>query len=166
MKVVSALLLSVLVVAAAVAAPTAVAATGRLAPAPRFLGILTGAQEVPPVDSAGWGVVRARLQGSDLSISFHFAGLGSPVNTSIGLHIHEAPKGANGPILFPLTENTRLFKGDTAGRGRARVHLDDAQVTAVRAGTLYLNVHSVEEPAGELRAQLWPVGRRRRRRHD
>lgn len=161
MKAVTFFLVALLATVAVAASPAA-ATGGARGERIRFRGTLSGDQEVPPVDTHGWGTVRARLRGADLAVRFSFAGLGSPVNESIGIHIHQGAKGVNGPILFALTDETRLFKYGTAGRGRSRLHLPDEQVAAARAGELYLNVHTNELPAGELRGQLWPLPLRRR----
>lgn len=165
MKAVTFFLVTLLATVAVAAAAAPAAATGghRGEERIRFRGPLSGDQEVPPVHTAAWGTVRARLRGgTDLAVRFSFAGLGSPVNESIGIHVHRGAKGVNGPILFALTAETRLFARGTAGRGRSRLHLSDEQAAAARAGELYVNVHTNAFPAGELRGQLWPLPARRR----
>lgn len=82
------------------------------------------------------------------------------------IHIHVGPKGVHGPTLFALTDDTRLAQGGTAGRERSRLHLSQEQVAAAVVGELYLNVYPNEFPAGELRAQLWPLPSRRRYGYD
>lgn len=107
---------------------------------------LSGAQEVPPVKSAGSGSGTLTIN-ADHSVS------GSVTTTGIAgtmAHIHEAPAGQNGPVVIPLTQN-----GDTY-TVPAGAKLTDAQYASFRAGSLYVNVHTAAHPGGELRAQLKP----------
>jgi len=66
-------------------------------------------------------------------------------------HIHEAAKGKNGPVIVPLTKS-----GDNTFSVAAGAKLTDAQMQALQAGNLYVNVHSAANPNGEIRAQLGP----------
>ena len=61
-----------------------------------------------------------------------------------------AAKGANGPVIVPLTKS-----GDTYA-APAGAKLNDAQMAAFKAGNLYVNVHSEANKGGEVRGQLNP----------
>ena len=107
---------------------------------------LTPAEEVPPAKSAAKG-----------SGSFRVAEDGTVTGsvTTEGMkgtmaHIHQAAKGANGPVIVPLTKN-----GDTYSVPEGR-KLTQAQMDALKAGNLYVNVHSDQYKGGEIRAQLQP----------
>lgn len=107
---------------------------------------LSGAQEVPPVSVAGSG-----------SGSFTIADDGSVTGsvTTTGVqgtmaHIHMGARGANGPVIVPLTKN-----GDTYSAPQG-AKLNDAQLQAFKAGNLYVNVHTAQNKGGEVRAQLQP----------
>lgn len=108
---------------------------------------LSGSEEVPPVTTSatGSGTITVR---SDRSVT------GSVTTSGIAAtmaHIHQAPRGANGPVIVPLTksgENTWLVPSGAT--------LTEAQYEAYKAGNLYVNVHSAAYPGGELRAQLRP----------
>jgi hypothetical protein len=63
-------------------------------------------------------------------------------------HIHQGAPGQNGPVIVPLTKN-----GDTYSVP-AGAKLNSAQMDALKAGNLYVNVHSAEHKGGEIRAQL------------
>jgi hypothetical protein len=107
---------------------------------------LSGAEEVPPVSTQGSGSGSFRVA-SDGSLT------GSVTTTGVQgtmAHIHQAAKGSNGPIIVPLTKN-----GDTYSVPSGR-RLTDAQIQALRAGELYVNVHSDRYKGGEVRAQLQP----------
>jgi hypothetical protein len=107
---------------------------------------LAGDQEVPPVKSAGAGTGTIVI-GPDGTVS------GSVTSTGISgtaAHIHEASPGKNGPVIVPLTKN-----GDTY-TVPAGAKLTDEQLSSFRAGNLYVNVHTVANPGGEIRGQLKP----------
>jgi hypothetical protein len=107
---------------------------------------LSGAQEVPPVKSAGSG-------SGTLTINADHAVSGSVTTTRIAgtmAHIHEAPAGQNGPVIIPLTKNGDTYTVPSGAK------LTDAQYASFQAGKLYVNVHTEAHPGGELRAQLKP----------
>jgi hypothetical protein len=66
-------------------------------------------------------------------------------------HVHEAPAGKNGPIVFPLTKTS-----DTVWSLPADAKLTDAQYESYKAGNLYFNIHSAANKAGEIRGQIKP----------
>jgi hypothetical protein len=107
---------------------------------------LTAAEEVPPAKSAAKG-----------SGSFRVADDGTVTGsvTTEGMngtmaHIHQAAKGQNGPVIVPLTKNGNTY---SVPEGRK---LTPAQIDALKAGNLYVNVHSEQYKGGEIRAQLQP----------
>src|SRR5438067_12515460 len=107
---------------------------------------LTGAEEVPAASTQAKG-----------SGSFRIAEDGTVTGsvTTEGMqgtmaHIHQAGKGQNGPVIVPLTKN-----GDTYSVPEGR-KLTPAQLDALKAGNLYVNVHSAQHKGGEIRAQLQP----------
>jgi hypothetical protein len=65
-------------------------------------------------------------------------------------HIHQGAKGVNGPVIIPLAKNGDTY---TVPEGKK---LTQAQMDALKAGNLYVNVHSNEYKGGEVRAQLQP----------
>jgi len=109
--------------------------------------MLSGAAEVPPVETAasGGGVINV---GVDQSIT------GSVTTTGIAgtmAHIHLGTAGKNGPVVIPLEK--------TGGDGwavPAGTKLTDEQFAAFKAGNLYINVHSDAHKGGEIRGQLKP----------
>jgi hypothetical protein len=107
---------------------------------------LTGAEEVPPAstDASGSGSIRVAEDGS-VSGSVSTTG----VNGTMA-HIHQGAKGANGPVIVPLTKS-----GDTYTVA-AGAKLNASQMQALKAGGLYVNVHSDKYKGGEIRGQLNP----------
>ena len=107
---------------------------------------LSGAEEVPPVTATGSGSGTIRVA-SDGAVS------GSVTTTGVQgtmAHIHQGPKGQNGPVIIPLTKN-----GDTY-TVPAGAKLNDAQMKAFKEGNLYVNVHTARNKGGEVRGQLQP----------
>jgi hypothetical protein len=108
---------------------------------------LTGAEEVPPVNTQASGVSRIAVIGDKTLIgTVEISNL-----NATAAHIHQAPRGQNGPVIIPLVktgENVWSVHGNTV--------LTSAQFDAYRSGNLYVNVHSAANPNGEIRAQLKP----------
>jgi hypothetical protein len=107
---------------------------------------LSGSEEVPPNNVQGKGTGSFRVA-SDGTIT------GSVTTTGVQgtmAHIHQAARGQNGPVIVPLTKN-----GDTYSVPEGR-KLTQAQMDALKAGNLYVNVHTNQHKGGEVRAQLQP----------
>jgi hypothetical protein len=71
-------------------------------------------------------------------------------------HIHIAPVDVAGPVVrdlgslhIPLSSRSGLFSGSLT--------LTEAEEAPLLAGELYVNIHSTEFPAGEIRGQLVAV---------
>jgi hypothetical protein len=105
---------------------------------------LSGANEVPPVttSASGGGTITV---GDDGAVSGSVSTMGV---AGTAAHIHEAAAGTNGPVIVPLTKD-----GDTYKVG-AGAKLTAAQMASLKAGNLYVNVHSAANPGGEIRGQL------------
>lgn len=106
---------------------------------------LSGANEVPPVKSSGSasGEVTVKPDGS-VSGTIKVTGF-----TPTAAHIHAGAAGANGPVAVPMTkqgEDTFVFAPGAK--------MTPEQLQAYKAGNTYVNVHSKENPGGEVRAQL------------
>ncbi|RXZ37000.1 CHRD domain-containing protein [Oxalobacteraceae bacterium CAVE-383] len=107
---------------------------------------LTGAQEVPPVTTTASAV-------STVAIAADHTVSGTITTTGIAptmAHIHMAPApGANGPVIVPFKKTA-----DNVFSAPDNTKLTDEQYAALKAGRLYVNVHSAAHPAGEIRANL------------
>ena len=109
---------------------------------------LTGGQEIPPVLStkaAGFSHIAVDASGNVTGM-VKTTGI-----NATAAHIHMAPAGQNGPVIVPLTKTA-----DDTWSVPAGAKLTDAQLAAFRAGNLYVNVHSADNPNGEIRGQLKP----------
>ena len=107
---------------------------------------LAGTEEVPPAktDGKGSGSFRVAEDGT-ITGSVSTEGVKGTM-----AHIHQGAKGHNGPVIVPLTKN-----GDTYSVPEGK-KLTAAQIDALKAGNLYVNVHSDRYKGGEVRAQLQP----------
>jgi hypothetical protein len=113
----------------------------------KTLMVLSGAQEVPPVNTQASGRSSITVVGDKV--------ITGQVETSninaTAAHIHEGASGQNGPVIIPLVKtgaNVWSVPGNTV--------LSSSQFDSYRSGNLYVNVHSAANPAGEIRGQLKP----------
>ena len=107
---------------------------------------LSGAEEVPPVNASGSGSGTIRVN-ADGAVS------GSVTTTGVEgtmAHIHQGPKGQNGPVIIPLTKNGDTYTVPSGAK------LSEAQMKAFKEGNLYVNVHTARNKGGEVRGQLVP----------
>ena len=107
----------------------------RLSPAP-INGVTVGS-------ITGIGLLRATLDGNQLTVTGSYRGMSSPATAA---HIHSGPPGIPGPLAHPL-EVTSAADGEINGS----VGLTDDEITALREQALYVQIHSQGNPAGELR---------------
>jgi hypothetical protein len=136
-----------------------------------FRATLTGDQEVPPVDTSarGTGSFRATPGLDELRFDLR-------VTSGVGVtmaHLHCAPAGVNGPIvafLFgpadpPVDVSGKLASGTITNADilptdgepcGATINNVASLYAAILEGRVYANVHTTDNPAGEVRAQLFP----------
>jgi hypothetical protein len=114
-----------------------------------FAAILTGAQEVPPVDTRASGTATLKLN-ADRSLTYR-VGTSGPIS-AFAAHIHDGPAGTNGPILYFLDGGPWVWEGTTPP-------LTPEQQAKLLNGELYINAHTIENPTGEIRGQIGFVGK-------
>lgn len=122
-----------------------------LAAAPAFAqkyeATLTTSQEVPPKTTAGSGMATMTLDGDKLTYDVTYKDLTGPATAA---HIHgPADPGANAGVMVPFANPASPIKGT--------VNLTPAQVEALKAGKEYVNVHTAQNPGGEIRGQIKPA---------
>lgn len=112
-----------------------------------FRTTMTGSQEVPPRETPAFGVGHAWLDPETnwFTFEYTFEGLLAP---QVGAHIHVAPPGVNGPIVYHLPMGSP---------GSLEVTITDEDVSQLLAGNWYVNIHSTLYPGGEIRGQFVPV---------
>jgi hypothetical protein len=111
----------------------------------KFKADMSGAEEVPPVETSATGTadVTYDTESKELSWTVEHEGLSGDVTAA---HFHgPAAPGENAPPMVPI-EVANLAEGSAT--------LDDAQATALTEGRMYLNLHTAANPDGEIRGQV------------
>src|SRR5215472_18500582 len=102
-----------------------------------FKADLSGASEVPPVNTAGKGTATAGLDTTTKTLTWtvNYSGLSGPATAG---HIHgPAAPGTNAGVLVPFSVTTASpFKGSAT--------LTDAQIADLEAGRTYINIHTAD----------------------
>ncbi len=136
-------------------------------PATDFAANLSGAEEVPPVNTIASGEAEFELNRNETALHFRIE-VEDITNVFMG-HIHMGPRGVNGPVvvwLFPRAANlvgprysgSAEFSGtitaaDLVGPLASKTIKDLADL--LRRGGAYANVHTNAHPAGEARGQIF-----------
>jgi hypothetical protein len=117
-----------------------------------FSATLSGDQEAPPVESngAGSGTFTLNAEGTELSYEVTASGLSGPVTYA---HFHNSPPGISGGIVFEIT-NTITENADGTITASGVWPTDNADVSALLDGDIYINFHTADHPDGEIRGQL------------
>lgn len=122
------------------------------AAAESFKVALTGAQQVPPVETSGSGTADLTYDPATRVVTWNitFSGLSAPATMA---HFHgPAAAGANGPVTVWLSN-----KGSPANSPiKGEATLTPEQAAQFTAGQWYVNVHTSAHPAGEIRGQAVP----------
>ena len=105
---------------------------------------LTSNQEIPRVDTDSEGSATVTLNPDN---TLTYAVTTTSLEDATEAHIHLGSANENGPILFPLTGGPTSWAGTTAV-------LSVEQLAALREGRLYINIHTLENPAGEIRGTI------------
>lgn len=126
---------------------------------------LSGDEEVPPVMTDTTGVALLHVSRDQSEIRYRLT-----IRDAIGIlgaagaHLHCAPAGVNGPVVaFLAGQSTPGYDGTV----EIRATLTDANIVndacgatvaelvqSMLAGDVYVNVHSVANPGGEVRGQI------------
>jgi hypothetical protein len=109
----------------------------------RFTFTANAAQVVPADDSTATGNCFADLADNAAST---FVQCTHTVAVPTAIHLHDGPPGVNGPVVFSFA-TTSPFSGDAP--------LTPRLVADFAAGFLYVDIHSPNYDAGEIRGQLF-----------
>ncbi|MFM0605299.1 CHRD domain-containing protein [Paraburkholderia sediminicola] len=114
---------------------------------------LTGAQQVPPVQTPGSGSADLTYDASTRVVTWNvsFSGLSSQATMA---HFHgPAPAGKNAGVKVWLSQKGTMEMTSPLS-GQATLSADDAKM--FEAGDMYINVHTKNNPGGEIRGQVVP----------
>ena len=118
-----------------------------------FQTSIDGAQVTPAIDPvpAGTGSGTMWLDGTTLHVNVSYTGLGSAISNA---HIHDA-----GDLIGLMGIHTPALDGDgnddpTAGSFVGSVEVSASQIDLIRTGVSYVNIHTADNPGGEIRGQV------------
>jgi hypothetical protein len=130
-----------------------------------FTAALSGANEVPARNTAGAGSAGITFDGTTVRFAIEV----DDIENITMAHIHSGAAGVNGPVrvwLFPPPPATAptttpfstgdrriLSEGTFTASDVAGVSFDQL-LAEMRAGTAYVNVHTRQFGAGEIRGQI------------
>ena len=130
-----------------------------------FTAVVTGAQEVPQVQTRARSLALFRFLLNDrllVAYRLNFA----HQNVVTGVHVHEGPIGEDGPIILNLRPDgfcldiTPFFTIYFATADQLRDRLAGGTLSDLRAamqtGNTYINLHTDANPGGEIRGQFPP----------
>jgi len=113
---------------------------------------LTGAAQVPPVKTSGSGTADLTYDPSTRVVTWSvtYSGLSGPVTMA---HFHgPAGEGKNAKPVIWISKKDAPAASPIKGEAT----LTPAQAQEFMAGDWYVNVHTKEHPAGEIRGQVVP----------
>lgn len=111
---------------------------------------LEGEQEVPSVDTTNYGQAYLFYDSHDSSITLNAWAYGFEASAA---HIHMAQAGRNGDVIVPLEANTNI---NGLWQSADNAMLTSQETSALFAAELYVNIHSPDNPSGEVRGQILP----------
>ena len=112
---------------------------------------LQPSSEVPPKVSHGHGALNATFDTSSRTLNWNitYEGLSGPATAA---HFHgPAPVGQNAKVQVPIA------KSDLASPIKGSATLNEQQATDLMGGQWYFNVHTKQNPSGEIRGQVLPA---------
>jgi hypothetical protein len=112
---------------------------------------LTGAQQVPPVQTSGSGSAALTYDPStrEVTWSITYSGLSGDATMA---HFHDGAEGKNGPVVIWLSKKGEPVSSPIAGKAT----LTADQAKQFTSGMYYVNVHTKDHPSGEIRGQVTP----------
>src|ERR1051325_6708834 len=117
-----------------------------------FSAALDGAQAGDTSLATGTALFTLNSTEDTLTYTITITGLSS---TLLGAHFHRGAAGTSGPIVEPIISAPAPVT-DTTVVGEWTGPTLTAEISDLQAGLLYVNVHSVNYPGGEIRGQLYP----------
>ena len=134
---------------------------------PDFDARLTGASEVPPVqtNASGFADLDVEMEdGQQRVVDYHI--YLNDIERITQAHIHQGNSSENGPIIVPLFNASATPTGPVTGQ-LAEGHITAANfegplqgkqlddlIALMQNGTTYVNVHTEQNPQGEIRGTV------------
>lgn len=129
-----------------------------------LVSTLSGSQEVPPVTTVAGGSATFELSADRTRVHYTVDVSGIPTDQILQAHLHVAPIGVNGPVVLFLAHGPpaslplqgELTAANLIPNTDAGIIDFGNFVEALLAGDVYVNVHTMTYPGGEIRGQLVP----------
>jgi hypothetical protein len=114
--------------------------------------VLSVSFEELPAAAPSMGLAAVELSADENTVEFAISAFGLS-GEAIGAHFHRAPVGLAGPVLIDLTSSI-VENGRDLLRIEGALPTTTEFVNALRAGNVYVNIHTSLNPSGELRGQV------------
>jgi hypothetical protein len=123
---------------------------------PKVVINLTGSEEVPPVQTEATGIAEFIPMGTD---SLAYSINATNIESATAGHIHAGKPGENGPVVVTLfkydTPMNEVSENGTITADKLEGPMAGKQISDLTAaginGTLYVNIHTEQNPNGEIR---------------
>ncbi|MEW6233978.1 MAG: CHRD domain-containing protein [Candidatus Omnitrophota bacterium] len=106
---------------------------------------LSGGNVNPKVETTARGIAIFRVYETEKILDYYLDVF--DLNNVTASHIHLGAAGENGAVAIPLTAPTQ-------GKSSGRVTITDDNLANLKSGRFYVNVHTEQNPAGEIRGQI------------
>lgn len=134
------------------------------ASAQTFNATLSGGEEIPAINTGAGGTIEVSLDTTARELAVTLNVFNMPTATTAG-HIHAGARGTAGPVIinFPasiagrtgdFSMTFRVGERDFVPRPAQGINTFDDAIQAILLGNTYANVHSGQNPGGEIRGQL------------
>lgn len=125
--------------------------------------VLSSGDETPALLSGAVGTAEVSVDTAARELAVTLNIFNFVTGTTAG-HIHVGPKGVAGPVVFnfpipagrtgDLALSFRVGQAAFVARPEIGILTIDDAIQAVVGGNSYVNIHSTQSPAGEIRGQL------------
>jgi CHRD domain len=116
-----------------------------------FKVALSGAEQVPPMETPGSGTADLTWDPPTRVVTWRvtYSQMSSPVTMA---HFHHGARGHNGPVVIWLTKEGEPVASPIVGRAT----LSPKEAEQFEDGDWYINVHTKDHKEGEIRGQVVP----------
>lgn len=125
---------------------------------------MNGGEETPVINTGMVGTAEISVDVANREVVVTLNVFNAPTPTTAG-HIHVGPAGIAGPVIlnFPsglvartgdFSMSFRLSERDFVARPAQGINTMDDAIQAIVLGNGYVNIHTSQNPGGEIRGQL------------
>lgn len=116
----------------------------------QFTGAFSGQAEIPSVNTSASGTLTASYNPTNKTLQYTFT-WNNLSGVPVAMHFHDGATGTNGPVIIPISGFPAQQSGSVSGTSAP---LNDNMVNDLMAGKFYGNIHTQNNPGGEVRAQV------------